>query len=169
MNGSLAALFAMVSLTDLAFGGCGDDVCQLKDQGPGRVALQYGGMLYQREREGGEAYLQYHAPTRLGRIEPVLGLSVSASGDTRIGAGLQWTGALPYDSFVQLSLLPGIYARSSGPELGHPVEFRSSAGVGYAFDSGARLSLQFDHRSNAGLSGANPGLETFGIRLSLPY
>ena len=78
------------------------------------------------------------------------------------------SGALPHQSFVQLSLLPGLYAQTDGAELGHMIEFRSSAGVGYAFDNGARVSLQFDHRSNGGLSNDNPGLETFGIRLALP-
>ncbi|MGR3590926.1 MAG: acyloxyacyl hydrolase [Limimaricola soesokkakensis] len=170
MDGSLAALFALVAAADLAFGarGCGLDGCDAPEVTQARTALQYGEVLYQGERQGGELYLQQMLPWRFGGLEPVLGISVSADGDTWVGAGLQWTGALPHDSFVQLSLLPGFHAQTDGPDLGHMIEFRSSIGVGYAFDNGARLSLQFDHRSNAELSDPNPGLETFGLRVALP-
>ncbi|GAD56782.1 acyloxyacyl hydrolase [Limimaricola cinnabarinus] len=168
MDGSLALLFALVATAELGFGNCGAETCRSIQPGQGRNAVQYGEVLFQRERQGGEIYLQRQLPARYGALEPVLGLSVSANGDAWLGAGLQWTGALPHQSFVQLSLLPGLYAQTDGAELGHMIEFRSSAGVGYAFDNGARVSLQFDHRSNGGLSNDNPGLETFGIRLALP-
>ena len=166
MDGSLALLFALVASADLAFGACTTTPCAAPPQS--RTALQYGEVLFQRERQGGEIYLQRHLPARHGRLEPVLGFSVSSNGDAWVGAGMQWTGALPHDSFVQLSLLPGLYARKDGPALGHVLEFRSSVGVGYEFDNGARISLQFDHRSNGGLSDPNPGLETFGLRVALP-
>lgn len=170
MDGSLAALFALVAAADLAFGagGCLTDGCPAPKTTSARSALQYGEVLFEGERQGGELYFQHLLPRRFGALEPVLGLSVSSDGDTWVGAGLQWTGSLPHQSFVQLSLLPGLYAQTGGPDLGHMVEFRSSAGVGYAFDNGARLSLQFDHRSNADLSDPNPGLETFGLRVVLP-
>ncbi|WP_341213240.1 acyloxyacyl hydrolase [uncultured Limimaricola sp.] len=168
MDGSLALLFAMVAATDLTFGSCGTNACRGELAAPGRAAVQYGEVLFQRERQGREIYVQHQLPTRIGTLEPVLGLSVSAAGDTWIGAGLQWTGELPHRTFVQLSLLPGLYAQTDGPELGHMIEFRSSVGVGYEFDNGARVSLQFDHRSNAELSDPNPGLETFGLRVALP-
>ncbi|PHP29007.1 acyloxyacyl hydrolase [Limimaricola cinnabarinus] len=166
MDGSLALLFALVATADLHFADCATPRCAAP--APARTALQYGEVLFQRERQGGELYLQHHLAARYGRLEPVIGLSVSADGDAWLGAGLQWTGALPHDSFVQLSLLPGLYAPMDGPDLGHALEFRSSAGVGYEFDNGARISLQFDHRSNGGLSDPNPGLETFGLRVALP-
>ena len=169
MDASLAILFALVASVDLAFGPCGTDPCGEVAPTSGGVALQYGEVLFQRERQGGELYLQQRLPVAYGRLEPVLGLSISAQGDTWLGGGLQWTGALPYDTFVQLSLLPGVYAQVDGPELGHAIEFRSSAGVGYVFDNGTRVSLQFDHRSNAELSDPNPGLETFGLRVSRPF
>ncbi|MGR3465340.1 acyloxyacyl hydrolase [Limimaricola sp.] len=166
MDGSLALLFGIVTAAELSFGGCGDAGCRAAEP-RARTAVQYGEVLFQGERLGGEVYLLHERGGR-GRLEPVLGLSVTARGDTWVGAGLQWTGALPHDSFVQLSLIPGVYAQTDGPDLGHMIEFRSSAGVGYEFDNGARVSLQFDHRSNSDLSNSNPGLETFGLRVSMP-
>ncbi|MEM8536909.1 MAG: acyloxyacyl hydrolase, partial [Pseudomonadota bacterium] len=68
--------------------------------------------------------------------------------------------------FIELSLMPGLYIRGDGPDLGFPVQFRGALGAGVNIGDYGILSVFFDHRSNANATETNPGLETLGVRLS---
>ena len=55
--------------------------------------------------------------------------------------------------------------------LGSRILFRFETGVGYRFDNDVTVSLMFDHVSNGGVLGdfQNKGLDTFGLRVGMPF
>jgi len=62
----------------------------------------------------------------------------------------------------------GAFGRGSGKNLGSVVEFKTGGEFAYRFDDHARLGLQFDHISNAGIGKHNPGTESFVLMYSIP-
>ncbi len=87
-------------------------------------------------------------------------------GDAWVGVGLSGLAALGDRWFVEASVMPGIYAEGQDRnDLGDTVEFRSLIGLGYVLDRDTRVSVAFDHRSNAGLGDDNPGENTVSLRL----
>ena len=66
------------------------------------------------------------------------------------------------------SFAPGYYARGSGYNLGHAIEFRSQFELAYRFDDRSRLGVSFGHMSNAGIGDKNPGTESLMLNYSIP-
>jgi len=71
--------------------------------------------------------------------------------------------------FLGLSFAPGLYFQGGEVDLGLPLEFRSGFEVGTFIHDDWRISLSYDHRSNADLSAINPGIETIELRISRPF
>jgi len=100
-----------------------------------------------------------------------LGLAAAATahdnGDYWVGAGVAVVAPLgggPW--FVEASVMSGLYHNGEdATDLGHVVEFRSLAGLGYRFGEALAISLAIDHKSNAGLGEDNPGVDTVSLRL----
>ena len=96
--------------------------------------------------------------------------SVTDNGRVWIGAGARWTQFFGDSNvYLESALLPGVDIGGDGPDLGGNLQFRSSLGVGYAFDNGATLLAAYDHRSNADTRAINPGLETISIRYAITW
>lgn len=169
MDGTLAALFLVASLTDMGVNHCGSG-CFASGEERDRIALSFGEVQYQGASVDEEIYLRYDFGRTFGPFQPIVGASVTTRGDAWIGAGAAWTATLADTGlYAQLHLMPGIYSRGSGPDLGHTVEFRSGAELGYQTRNGMRIGISYDHRSNAELSSTNPGLETIQFRVSIPF
>lgn len=168
MDAALAIFFALAGFGDMAVNHCPKTGCLAFSEAQGQSGVQFGGVIFDGDRLGPELYFQRELPAKYGSLQPVLGLSITSRGDTWVGAGAKWEHPLTQETYVESSLMPGLYAQVDGAGLNHAVEFRSSLGVGWEFDNGARFSLHFDHRSNAGLSNDNPGLETLGLRVAVP-
>lgn len=66
------------------------------------------------------------------------------------------------------SLAFGLYEEGDGKDLGHIVEFRSSAEIAYRFDDRSRIGLSLYHLSNASLSDDNQGTEIVSLSYSIP-
>lgn len=64
--------------------------------------------------------------------------------------------------------MPGLYRQGNGLDLGHALEFATGIEVGTELRNGAQLSFLYEHRSNAGLSNVNPGLNTLSVLYSIP-
>ena len=104
----------------------------------------------------------------LGGVEigGAAGVVADGDGSVWIGAGLSALLDLGPRWFVEASVMPGVYDEgSAATDLGHGIEFRSLIGVGYTLNAATRLSLGFDHKSNAGLGARNPGVNTLSLRL----
>jgi len=168
MDGTLAVLGLLVGLTDMGFNYCGTG-CVARNPTDGRLSLSSGTVIYDEDTISEEIYLRYELPYSFGPFQPAVGASATTQGDLWVGAGAVWTQQSMDDAiYVQFHLMPGLYAQGDGPDLGHVVEFRSGIEIGYEAANGWRWGLSYDHRSNAGLSSFNPGMETLQLRLSIP-
>lgn len=131
------------------------------------------GFLQSRGRfVGAEARVTYSFERVLNRFNPIIDFSVGTGGATFIGAGLyQQTNFTlgDHDFFAGFTFIPGLYMKGNGFDLGYPLVFRSGVELGFATQSGAQLSVSYDHRSNAGLGHNNPGIESIQIRLSKTF
>lgn len=133
-------------------------------QGP-RAEVQLG------RNSGGstEAYLRYVGQPALGPLQPVYGVSWSNRGEGWAGVGLAYTWQPAREgAFVRASIMPGLYRRGNGRDLGGAFNFRSGIDLGYAFAGGAAVTLSLSHRSNANIYSENPGMNTVSLGVSLP-
>lgn len=168
MDGTLAALFLVAGLTDMTMNYC-DDGCLAVAPLDKRIALSAGDVEFQGSSIASEVYLRYDLPKKYGPFQPAMGISVTDDGSVWYGAGSSWTYSFARNKgYFQLHLMPGIYGKGKGPDLGSVVEFRSGAEIGYETARGVRIGLSFDHRSNADTGSINPGLETIQLRASFP-
>lgn len=113
----------------------------------------------------------------LGAPRPHVGVSINAGDDTsQIYAGLTWEwqplavpvwGAFSFGGAVHDGELEPV--REDRKALGSRVLFRLAAEVGYDLTETVRVSLIWDHISNAGLADANEGLNTVGLRLGYRF
>lgn len=171
MDGTLAVIFAVASLTDMALNDCPTG-CFAASGAPARLSFQAGGVEFQDRMIGQEIYLGYDLGRSYGPFQPTFGASITDTGDTWLGAGAKWTsddvvtlGPL----FVEASLMPGYFTADEGPDIGGNLQFRSALGVGFAFDDGSTVTVLYDHRSNADTQTLNPGLETLAIRYAIQF
>lgn len=63
----------------------------------------------------------------------------------------------------------GFWRRGGSKNLGAALEFRSQIEVGYVFDNQMRVSAFLSHISNAGVTRTNPGVNTAGAYLHIPF
>ena len=169
MDASLALLFLVATLSDMGLTDCRTDGCFARADAQQDISLSYGDVIFQDKTIGNEVYVKYGLGRTYGPFQPAIGVSVTDDGAAWIGFGATYTKSFAGDRvYAQLSLLPGLYARGSGPDLGHVIEFRSGAEIGYRARNGMRFGVSYDHRSNADLSKPNPGMETLQFRVSVP-
>lgn len=170
MDGTLAVIFFVASMTDMALTDCPTG-CLAPEQAVSRLSFQAAKVEFENEIIGTEVFLGYDFGVSYGPFQPTLGVSVSDHGGNWVGAGVKWTtqGLIDSPFFVEASLLPGVYSKGNGPDLGGAIHFRSALGAGYTFDSGATLTVFYDHRSNADTQILNPGLETIAVRYAFPF
>lgn len=170
MNGTLAAIFVIASLTDMGLNDCPTG-CLERTDAPARLSFQFGDVRFQENRIGREILLGYDANFKAGPFQPTVAASITDDGSFWVGAGGKWTSAqiIPGPFFIESSLMPGFYTAGDGVDLGGNLQFRSSLGAGYTFDSGATLTVAYDHRSNADTDKTNPGLEVLSVRYAIPF
>jgi hypothetical protein len=165
MDGTLAVLFIIAGLSDMAVNVCPTGCLQQSAEAP-QFSVQASDVIFQEKSIGQEIYVGYDSGQSYGPFATTYGASSTADGDLWIGVGAKWTSKdiISGPFFVELSLMPGLYAQGDGPDIGGALQFRSALGAGYEFDNGSTLAVLFDHRSNADTQDTNPGLETLGIR-----
>ncbi|PUB12737.1 acyloxyacyl hydrolase [Yoonia sediminilitoris] len=168
MDGTLAVIWLLTSLTDMGFNDCPTGCLREKAQTQ-RLSFSAADVQFQDESISEELYIGLDANRSFGPFQPTMGGSVTNDGDLWFGAGAKWTSQQVFDVplFVETSLMPGVYKSGDGPDIGGALQFRSAFGVGYSFDSGATLTVLYDHRSNADSQPLNPGLETLSIRYAI--
>jgi hypothetical protein len=167
MDSRFAIFFLIMGGTDTYLNDCQTE-CFQQNEAPERLSIQYGDTYFQENIIGDEWYISYDAPVRYGAFQPTAGASITSDDDMWFGAGGKWSteNTVGGPIYIELSLMPGVYLRGDGPNIGYPIQFRGALGAGYHFDNGASLSMFYDHRSNAELSEVNSGIETVGVRLS---
>ena len=63
----------------------------------------------------------------------------------------------------------GLWRRGGSKNLGSGLEFRSMIELGYEFDNQMRVSAFLSHISNGGITRENPGVNTAGAYLHIPF
>ncbi|WP_458790489.1 acyloxyacyl hydrolase [Yoonia sp. MH D7] len=170
MDGTLAAIFLVASLTDMALTDCKTG-CLAPAQDATRLTFQVAQIDFNKMQVGHEVMVGYDYGTSYGPFQPTFGAALSDMGDVWIGAGAKWTTQDLIDGplFVEASLMPGYFKRGDGPDIGGALQFRSALGLGYEFSNGVTLLAAYDHRSNADTQKLNPGLETISLRIAVPF
>ncbi|WP_119418290.1 acyloxyacyl hydrolase [Desertibaculum subflavum] len=106
-----------------------------------------------------------------GSLRPVLGGTFSTENRTHYGYfDLRWE-ALWDKVFFGIGLGGAIHDGElsrdrKNKDLGSRVLFHIPAELGYQFTPRNRISLYFEHISNADLADPNPGMDSIGLRLS---
>lgn len=170
MDGTIAAIFLLLSLSDMGLNDCPTGCLSAKDA-PARLSFQLGDVRFNEDRIGQEFYMGFDAGIKTGPFQPTFGASITDDGATWIGAGGKWTSSdiLSGPVFIESTLMPGIHVQGDGPDLGGNLQFRSSIGIGYTFANDATATLSYDHRSNADTDATNPGLEVLSVRYAIPF
>ena len=148
----------------------------------GLLAHDLGGLWSNTRAEGGvdwNAEVVFNRPSFTlwgGQILPNLGASINSRSDTsKIYAGFVWE--FQFDNGFFFNIGTGLTVHSGQLEsrdankkqLGSRVLFREPFEFGFAIDKQHRISIMFDHISNADLADPNEGLDTLGLRYGFQF
>jgi hypothetical protein len=106
-----------------------------------------------------------------GTVRPNLGLTINDGADTsKVYGGALWELGIKSRGFLNLGIGAAVHdgeietTRAGKKELGSRVLFRIAIALGYTLNQRHRVSIAFDHISNADLASPNEGLDTIGLR-----
>lgn len=148
----------------------------------GVLAHDVGGLWSHSRAEGGadiNAEIVFKKPSLKlwqGMILPNLGVSVNSQGDTsKAYGGLLWEFVFDNGFFVNSGA--GLAVHNGQQEsddadkkqLGSRVLFRIPLEIGFTIFERHRISLMFDHMSNAYLANPNEGMDTIGVRYGIQF
>lgn len=165
MDAIYALVFAAGGLATMVDGDCPTG-CLRRDDAAPALSFQLSEARFQGEPAGVEIMARRDLAVAFGPFQPMLAASTTEDGAAWVGAGLRWEARLGR-LVTEASFAPGLYVAGDGPRIGTTLEFRSGLAAGWDFGP-ATVSVSLDHRSNGGLSDTNPGLETVGLRVTIP-
>ena len=148
----------------------------------GLLAHDVGGLWSHSRAEGGvdiNAEIVFKKPSVeiwQGIIRPNLGVSINSQGDTSKAYG-GLLGEFLFDngyfvnSGVGLAVHDGQLESkdSNKKQLGSRVLFRIPIEFGFTISERHRISIMFDHMSNAYLANPNEGMDTIGVRYGFQF
>lgn len=168
-DGAVGVLFLVAGLIDAGVNYCPNEGCLARNEVQSYDALSFGETTFQKNVVGEELYYRRDTKLATGPFQVIWGVSATSDGELWGGVGQALTYTFANDRlYTQLHSMVGLYEKGSGVDLGGPIEFRSGIEFGYVNRYGTRMGISVDHRSNAGLYGNNPGLETVQFRVSIP-
>lgn len=169
-DGTFAVLLIVFGLADMSGNHCGTvDGCLGHSLTTPRTSVSTGEVVKRRAKPAAETYLRHDPGVRIGPFGQAMGLSVGEKGETWVGYGATYRINLWQSGFyAELHTMPGLYFDNGGFDLGGMLAFRSGIELGFETSEGWRYALSYDHRSNAEIYDANPGIETVQYRVSIP-
>ena len=96
----------------------------------------------------------------LGNLSPITGAFMTEVSSAFIYTGVQAQYNLGKINFNP-SFAPGLYSKGDGKDLGHIFEFKTELQISVDFASNSQLGFSYNHLSNAGLGGNNPGANSY--------
>lgn len=148
----------------------------------GVLAHDVGGLWSHSRAEGGvdiNAEIVFKKPSfKLwqGSVLPNLGVSVNSQGDTsKAYGGLLWEFLFDSGFFVNSGVGLAVHngqlesEDANKKQLGSRVLFRIPIEIGFTIFERHRLSVMFDHMSNAYLANPNEGMDTIGVRYGFQF
>jgi lipid A 3-O-deacylase len=136
---------------------------------PDFLAVSAGIHDFHDNRTAAEGRIEYRSDIELSVFRPFTGFMMTND------SAMYGYGGVFMDLFfgrrlvLQPSFAVGAYAKGSGKDLGHWIEFRSQLELAWRFDDRSRLGLSVNHISNASLSDNNPGTESVVLTYALPF
>ena len=135
----------------------------------GRHVFSVGEVYVDNESKGYELQYSLYQPFVYGPLQPFYGISSTENSGLMFGVGLGYEYDISEKIFLESSFLPGLYVKNEEVYLGEQPFFRAKLGLGYRFTERISASVSYDHRSNARLTGANPGMETLQANVGFNY
>ncbi len=158
---AFGAAFALVSVAPAPARAQADD--------PAFVTVAGGWFdMNRRKDEAAEFRLEYRHDQKFWVFKPFAGAMGTSGGATYYYAGILMDVYFGKRIVMTPSFAPGYYAKGSGYDLGHALEFRSQLELAYRFDDRSRLGVSFGHMSNASIGDKNPGTESLMVNYSIP-
>jgi hypothetical protein len=115
-------------------------------------------------------------PLLSGNVRPNLGLTVNTQGYTsKLYGGILWELQTKSGIFFDLGIGLAVHNgeldtnEEDKKSLGSRILFRIPIELGYTFNRHHRISVLFDHVSNAYLATPNEGLDTVGLRYGYQF
>ena len=128
--------------------------------------------LETKDRAIGSVEYQTDPVTRIWGADMSLAVAatVHASRDVWAGAGLAALYPLRNRWFVEGSVMPGFYFHEEpSTDIGKRFEIRTLLGMGRQINDKTALSVAITHKSNAGTSDVNPGVNALLVRLRYEF
>jgi lipid A 3-O-deacylase len=148
----------------------------------GLLAHDVGGLWSHSRAEGGidlNAEIVFKKPSVEiwhGIIRPNLGVSINSQGGTsKAYGGLLWEFLFDNGYFVNSGVGLAVHdgqlesKDSNKKQLGSRVLFRIPFEFGFTISERHRISIMFDHVSNAYLTNPNEGMDTIGVRYGYQF
>lgn len=148
----------------------------------GLLVHDIGGLWSHKRAEGGadwNAELVFRKPSFTlwgGTIFPNVGLSINSQGDTsKVYGGVVWEFLFSNGFFFNIGTGLAVHNGqlesddANKKQLGSRVLFREPIEIGFTFYERHRISILFDHISNAYLADLNEGLDTLGVRYGYQF
>lgn len=148
----------------------------------GMLAHDVGGLWSHSRAEGGvdtNVEIVFKKPSFnvwQGTVLPNLGVSVNSQGDTsKAYGGLLWEFLFDNGIFINSGVGLAVHNGqlesddANKKQLGSRVLFRIPVELGFTIFERHRLSLMFDHMSNAYLATPNEGMDTIGVRYGFQF
>jgi len=137
--------------------------------GPNLLALGLGAYDVRHGDTEAELRIEYRfAHSFLWIIKPLVGAFVATDGTFLGYAGARIELALTDHLVLMGDAAAGYWRHGRGLDLGDALEFKTGGELAYRFDDESRLSVAFDHISNAGIAKLNPGVESLLLIYSFP-
>lgn len=121
-----------------------------------------------RDKNSLEFLIEYRSNIHFWKIYPFLGAMATLKKAFYLYFGFNFDFIFFKHLILSPSIAAGYYNKGNGKDLGFPLEFRSSIFFGWKFSNEVRIFTYFYHISNASLGRKNPGLESFGLMVSIP-
>lgn len=112
--------------------------------------------------------LEYRAEDVYYGLRPAVGVNFSSDSAAYGYGGFFWDIPLTERWIFTPNFVAGAFTHGHGKDLGHGIEFRSGLELSYQFETKNRISVAFNHISNASLGTHNPGAETLLIGYQFP-
>jgi len=112
--------------------------------------------------------LEYRATAFKHYLLPMVGVQANSDGGVYGYAGINGDFFLTDNIVLTPNFAVGAYSQGDSKDLGGALEFRSGLELGYQFESQQRVSVAFNHISNAGIYDHNPGEENLMLLYSHP-
>lgn len=116
-----------------------------------------------------ESRIEYRANSADWIAKPLIGMMANTDGARYIFSGLFVEFSVTDFFSIIPSFAPGVYIKNYSKDLHFVLEFRSQIEAIFSITDKFRAGFSFNHISNASLGDENPGVESVGFTIQIPF